>query len=279
MTKLQKKLFIVIAILLVVVLSLLGSMSLAKNIEPNQLNVQYKTLKDTKIPASMNDVSIVYFTDLQFGKFENRKRANQLFEKIEHLDPDILIFGGDLFDDSWNKNQSDIDYITKKLSKISAPLGKFAILGEKDDSNKDIVQSIWNQSQFEVLNNETISLSNKQEEGITLSTLSNTTDVNKISTSNKQYNLLITHMPDTLTNEELANKSISLGICGHSHGTQVSFPLLGGYKTIDGAKQLNRSHLRRLSFPYIISTGVGCTHVNLRFMATPEIYYFMLQNK
>lgn len=86
-------------------------------------------------------------------------------------------------------------------------------------------------------------------------------------------------MPDTLTNEELSTKSISLALCGHSHGNQITIPIFGGYKSIDGAKSLNRSHAKRLAFPYIISSGVGCTHVNLRFMAKPEIYYFMLQSK
>ena len=74
MTKLQKQMFIIIAILFAIVLSMLGSLKIAKNVEPEQLSVQYKTLKDEKIPSSMNDVSIVYFTDVQYGKFENKKR-------------------------------------------------------------------------------------------------------------------------------------------------------------------------------------------------------------
>ena len=279
MTKLQKKMFIVIGILFCVVLSLIVSMNIAKNIEPNQLKVQYKTLQDSNIPKSMNDVSIAYFTDLQFGKFETKKRATVLFDQLEHLDPDILIFGGDLFDTSSSLSQDDVDYLTNKLSKIHAPLGKFAVLGEKDEQNNDTVRMILNAAQFEILENETITLSNKQNESITLSALSNNPDMNKLSTTSKQYNLLITHMPDTLTNEALSSKSISLALCGHSHGTQVTFPFLGGYKTINGAKTINRSHEKKLSFNYIISTGVGCTHTNLRFMATPEIYYFMLQNK
>lgn len=48
MTNLQKKMFIVIAILFAIVLSMLGSLTFAQKIEPNQLNVQYKTLKDEK---------------------------------------------------------------------------------------------------------------------------------------------------------------------------------------------------------------------------------------
>ena len=191
MTKLQKQMFIIIGILFVIVFSMAASISIAKNVEPDKLIVQYKTLQDTKIPESMNDVSIVYFTDLQYGKFENKKRANKLFDKIEHLDPDILIFGGDLFDETCQMNQEDMDYITNKLSKMHAPLGKFCVLGEKDDANNDVVRSILNQAQFEILENETILLSNKKEEGITLSALSNIPDPSKISTSDKQYNLLL----------------------------------------------------------------------------------------
>lgn len=279
MTNLQKKMFIIILILFAIVFSMLGSLTFAKKIEPNQLNIQYQTLKDAKIPKSMNDVSIVYFTDLQYGKFENKERANKLFDTIQHLDPDILIFGGDLFDTSCEMTQKDRTYITKKLSAIHAPLGKFCVLGEKDEANNDVVRSILTQSQFEILENKTILLTNEQDDGITLSALSSQPKINKISTSNEQYNLLISHMPDAITNEELSTKSISLALCGHSHGTQITFPVLGGYKSINGSKLLNRSHAKKLSFPYIISTGVGCTHTNLRFMAKPEVYYFMLQNK
>ena len=279
MTNLQKKMFIIILILFAIVFSMLGSLTFAKKIEPNQLNIQYQTLKDAKIPKSMNDISIVYFTDLQYGKFENKERANKLFDTIQHLDPDILIFGGDLFDTSCEMTQKDRTYITKKLSSIHAPLGKFCVLGEKDEANNDVVRSILTQSQFEILENKTILLTNEQDDGITLSALSSQPKINKISTSNEQYNLLISHIPDVITNEELSTKSISLALCGHSHGTQITFPVLGGYKSINGSKLLNRSHAKKLSFPYIISTGVGCTHTNLRFMAKPEVYYFMLQNK
>ena len=103
------------------------------------------------------------------------------------------------------------------MSNINAPLGKFCVLGEKDEANNDIVRSILNQSQFEILENETILLSNQKSDGITLSALSNTPDPSKITAADTQYNLLITHMPDTLTNEELSTKSISLALFVHSH--------------------------------------------------------------
>ena len=46
--------FIIIGILFVIVFSMAASISIAKNVEPDNLIVQYKTLQDTKIPESMN---------------------------------------------------------------------------------------------------------------------------------------------------------------------------------------------------------------------------------
>lgn len=62
--------------------------------------------------------------------------------------------------------QEDIDYITNKLSKMYVPLGKFCVLGEKDDANSDVVRSILNQAQFEILENETILLTNKKRKAL-----------------------------------------------------------------------------------------------------------------
>ena len=279
MTKIQKKLLGIIGILFLIILSMVVSFTIAQNIEPNQLNVVYKTLQDEKIPISMNDVSIVYFTDLQYGKYETKKRVDQVFEQIDHLNPDIILFGGDLIDTTCSCSQEDQDYLIKKLSSIKAPLGKFCVLGEKDSAQAEFVQSIYTNAQFEILDNKTLVLSNNTNDSITLSALSNTPDVNALQTSNKQYNLLFTHMPDTLLKEDLSQKNISYALCGHSHGTQITFPVLGAYKTYDGATELNRAHQKKLSFPYTISSGIGCTHTNMRFMAKPEIYYFMLQHK
>lgn len=276
MTKMQKKLFAIVIVLFIVVLNMLVGVQIAKN-EPNQLKVRYQTLSSSKIPESMKDVSILYFTDLQFGKFETQDRAKKVFEQIKELDPDIVIFGGDLIDENYDLSQKNMAFLIKYLSKIKAPLGKFCVLGEKD---ADTAKTIYNQSEFEILDNKTIKLFNHTKEYISLTSLSeNTKEYSFMPTSSDTYNLLVTHMPDNLNADELLNYPIDFALCGHSHGTQVTAPILGAYRSVDGAKEINRNKQKKLSFSYIISSGIGCTHVNLRLKSTPEIYYFTLQHK
>ncbi len=272
----QKKLLAIVVVLFIIVLNMLVGIQIAQN-EPNQLKVRYQTLSSTKIPESMKDVSIVYFTDLQFGKFETQSRAKKVFEQIQDLDPDIVIFGGDLIDENYDISQKNMAFLIKYLSKIKAPLGKFCVLGEKDS---DTSKTIYKQSEFEILDNKSIKLFNHTKSYISLTGLSSDTkNYSFMPTSSDTYNMLITHMPDNLTADELSTYPVDFALCGHSHGTQLTAPFLGACKSVDGAKEINRNKEKNLSFSYIISTGVGCTHVNLRLKAVPEIYYFTLQHK
>ncbi len=272
----QRKLFAIVIVLFIIVLNMLVGVEVAKN-EPNQLKVRYQVLSSSKIPESMKDVSILYFTDLQFGKFETQERAKKVFEQIKELDPDIVVFGGDLIDENYDLSQKNMAFLIKYLSKVKAPLGKFYVLGEKD---ADTAKTIYKQSEFEVLDNKTIKLFNHTKEYISLTGLSeNTKAYSFMPTSSDTYNLLVTHMPDNLNADELLNYPIDFALCGHSHGTQVTAPILGAYRSVDGAKEVNRNKQKKLSFSYIISSGIGCTHVNLRLKSTPEIYYFTLQHK
>ena len=95
-TNLQKKLIILLSILVGIMVSITFSLYRAIYVNPNNLNVIYQTLQDEAIPTSLNDVSILYFTDLEFGEFQNQERTENLFNTIYDLAPDVVIFGGDL---------------------------------------------------------------------------------------------------------------------------------------------------------------------------------------
>ena len=91
MQRWQQRLLAIIIVLLVIVLGFDVSLYHAIQYEPSELAVNYRNIKDDKIPTSMNDVSILYFTDLQYGKFEDKERCDRVFAKIKELNPDILI--------------------------------------------------------------------------------------------------------------------------------------------------------------------------------------------
>ena len=74
-------------------------------INPDQLYVRYQSVEDTKISQDIGVVSMVYFTDVQYGKFQDDARMEKLIHTIQDLDPGIVIFGGDLYDDAYTPSR------------------------------------------------------------------------------------------------------------------------------------------------------------------------------
>ncbi len=284
MTKFQKYALIIVSILLVISLTMDVALFRAIYINPNRVQVNYETLSSTLIPESMDDVTILYFTDLQYGEYENQKRVENLFDEINDLHPDIVIFGGDLMDTNTEESDETKAFLVSMLQSIDAPLGKFAVYGEKDllnDTRKQAVKDIYKEGQVELLHNKKVSISNYSTSNIRLVGLTSSKGIDSSfkDISGSTYNLLVTHKPDTLADEDLASKSVSFALTGHSHGTQISYPITGGYKDVDGATTINRKKKKNLSFDYLISSGAGNTNVNARLNATPEIVYFTLSHK
>lgn len=280
MKNLRKKLLIIVVALILVSCILNIILYRSFNVSPKKLKVNTIELKNKRIPQTMNGVSILYFTDLQFGEFQTKKRCEALFKTIHNLHPDVLIFGGDLFDIDHTITEEDKTMMIEFFSSIEAPLGKYAILGENDTIEQDSIQWIYSQSQCELLVDTPIKITNQSDEGIQFvgMSLQPNYDIPLASFKNSTYNLLVVHQPDALLDSYLKLAPIDLALAGHSHGTQLMFPIYGGYKTMEGAMNLNRSKHQETGFEYIISSGVGCTNINARLNAPSEIYYFILQS-
>ncbi len=278
MTKLQKRLLVVISILTAFMVFVASSLFMAFMINPDQLYVHYQSVEDTKISQDVGVVSMVYFTDLQYGEFESDARMEKLIDTIRDLDPNIVVFGGDLYDDSYTPSEESNQKLIQYFNQIEAPLGKFCVLGEKDQDEvrAQAVQYILNNSSFEILSNTSVHLLNC----IRLTGLSTTPDYSVLSANaSQEYNIVVSHYPDVLLDQSLQSASISLALAGHSHGTQLTYPWIGGYRSVDGATSLNRAQSVNLPFQTILSAGVGCTKVNARLNADPEIHYFLFSYK
>lgn len=280
MTKLQKILFSVVAILTLVMMTICFSFYKAIYIEPDEIKINYQLIKNNKIPTQMYDVSIAYLTDLEYGPFENKERTDVLFAQLNALHPDVLVFGGDLFASDFEISEEAKQQMIDRLNSVDAPLGKFAVLGEQDLISEDrlnLVNDIYHQSQIEVLNNTHRMIGNYSASGIELIGLNPEANYESAlsGVGENTYNLLVSHYADPFCSDYLKHASISLAIAGNSHGTQIMFPLFGGYRLWPGNETLNRADGQNLPFPYLISSGTGCIKVNARLNSTPEIIYFI----
>lgn len=56
----------------------------------------------------------------------------RIVDKVNALNPDIILFGGDFVKGHRKKSLADMNEIALALKKISAPIGVYAVLGNHD---------------------------------------------------------------------------------------------------------------------------------------------------
>lgn len=134
----------------------------ARFIEPNLLVVRRLSFQAQGIAA---DCRVVFFTDTHFGEDKSVDSAKQLADRINRLEPDLVIFGGDLLDNyARDREQLDLELLRQQLSNIEAPGGKYAVWGNHDWSGgaARIYQEFMESCGFRVLKNESLLLEEYQ---------------------------------------------------------------------------------------------------------------------
>ncbi|MGI5959573.1 MAG: metallophosphoesterase [Massiliimalia sp.] len=248
----------------------------ARYIEPSQLIVRSVSIE---IRQEISPFRAAFFTDTHFGKYYDSKNAQKIAEKINELHPDMVLFGGDLWD-NYARDQEilDLEEIREAFSQIEAPQGKFAVLGNHDRGGGAIriYEEFLESCGFQVLKNETVELS---QLGISITGyddyLLGYTEPSEYTVSDDSFHLLLSHEPIAIQNIETDQDHLMLS--GHTHGGQVRLPLitqqilppgsgnfLKGYYT--GEEIAPGSPLQ-----LYVSSGVGMTKYPFRLGNMPEI--------
>ncbi len=284
-----KRLLKTVSVLIIIALVLAGIFFYSIFVSVENLTVSYHTVQSEKIPADMNDIQIAFITDLEYNHFMNKDRLTKMIHKINEVNPDIVLFGGDIFDLplTYVPNDATKQEVSQLLKTIQAPLGKFAVLGEQDNVDKNVksmVTDILKTSDFELLNNRSIRLRNGSQASITLigldSLVGGTIDINKAfsNVNQEEFNILMTHCPDTIQLEDLPKTNIDLMFAGHSHGSQIYIPLLGALSSDEGAQKYNHGKHTVNQTILHVSNGMGTTAMDMRLFSPPQMLVYRLRS-
>lgn len=284
-----KRLLKTVSVLIIIALVLAGIFFYSIFVSVENLTVSYHTVQSEKIPADMNDIQIAFITDLEYNHFMNKDRLTKMIHKINEVNPDIVLFGGDIFDLplTYVPNDATKQEVSQLLKTIQAPLGKFAVLGEQDNVDKNVksmVTDILKTSDFELLNNRSIRLRNGSQASITLigldSLIGGTIDINKAfsNVNQEEFNILMTHCPDTIQLEDLPKTNIDLMFAGHSHGSQIYIPLLGALSSDEGAQKYNHGKHTVNQTVLHVSNGMGTTAMDMRLFSPPQMLVYRLRS-
>ncbi|MDG1571039.1 metallophosphoesterase [Robiginitalea sp. M366] len=86
-------------------------------------NLEFKDL-----PEAFHNYTITQISDVHSGSFDNRKKIEYGVDLINRQESDVLFFTGDMV----NNKASEMQPWTELFSRLSAPDGKYSILGNHD---------------------------------------------------------------------------------------------------------------------------------------------------
>ena len=195
----------------------------SRYIEPERLVVKEITVETD---MDIKECRVLFFTDTHFGMLYDEAHAEDIVEMINDRNADIVIFGGDLFDNyARDKEILDLEYLQKELSGIEAKAGKYAVFGNHDYGGGAIriYEEFMNDCGFLVLDDETVFLEQFNMEIIGFDDyLLGRTDSDFYCIQGDSFHLMATHEP--VISGFIEGSGEGLILSGHTHGGQISVP-------------------------------------------------------
>jgi predicted MPP superfamily phosphohydrolase len=275
-----------ILIVLAMIVGLCGFVALdATQFAPTRFSTRYVELSSADIPEDLSGMNILYFSDLDYGTFMKEQRLQTLIDKINSLSPDVIIFGGDLYNTEANMSEADNAVLTKAFASLKADYGKFAVYGDSDDRSADMlasVNAIYTASGFEVLNNKAVTLHKKSSASISLAGLDNCVngkpDVTGLysTLSRDSYVIAVAHTPDSALT--VPADITDYFLAGHSHGGQIYYFFGALYQPAGAEQYLRGKQTISDAFTLDITNGVGTKIKDVRLLSNAEVVMYQLKH-
>ena len=218
------------------------------------------------------DYRIALVSDIHLGVFVGAVHIRKMVEKINSLNPDIVVIAGDIFngDNALLEDSSRLKEISKEFCKLKAKEGVFAVAGNHDPkTNNKPFKYFMKDAGIRILNNDAMLLSEINLIGRADDTHNVRTEITDIlpkADSDKPI-VVIDHKPENIPDS--AKHDVDLVLCGHTHKGQL-FPvtiltrLANGKDCFYGYHKHGKTHS-------IITSGVGFFELPVRLGSSNEI--------
>ena len=234
--------------------------------------VKSETIKvDKKIEKP---IKIAMISDLHLGTFFGNGQLEKLNKIIEEEKPDAIVIAGDIMDDDMvmykKRNMGET------LSKLSAPLGVYATMGNHDRDAQEIVDEVKKAGIIPLFDesvelNKDVTLVGRKDRSVSRDRL-DTADLLKSVNLNKTI-VLVDHQPDAI--DYHSTLPINVQLSGHTHHGQI-WPInyiTERIYTLDyGYKKINNKH-------FFTSAGYGFWGPPFKTTARSEVWIITIEGK
>lgn len=230
------------------------------------------------LPGLRAPVRITQLTDLHFGPFLREGSLRSWAEAAMATKPDVIVITGDFVDQI---QVGSLEPLVDGLAGLHAPLGVWGSWGNHDldryRHDLGILADALERAGVRMLRNDSARLRADLHMVGVDDWLSGTPDMNRSlqNVDSGAAKILLNHNPDLLP--DLTAGAVSLALCGHTHGGQVRFPVVGAPMT---ASVYGRRFLEGwvdAPVPAYVSRGLGTSLLPIRLLCPPEIAVFDLR--
>ena len=217
------------------------------------------------LPPALAGLRIGLITDTHYSSFTSLAFIEQAVSLLQREAPDLVVLGGDYVT---LRNRRYIGESATPFARLSAPHGVFGVLGNHDDDVE--VPKVLRRAGVTVINDARLRLSVRGET-VDLLGLDYWTrrpaDITRLARGRAPFTVLLAHDPRRLY--EAAALRLPLVLSGHTHGGQVSLPVVGApaARKFPVAAGVGRQD----SSTIFVSRGVGTVLLPCRISCPPEV--------
>jgi predicted MPP superfamily phosphohydrolase len=226
-------------------------------------------LEGRRLPAPL---TIAFASDFHAGPTTDPGLFDELAAQLRQSRPDVLLLGGDYvcFD------AHNVAQLGRFLASCAAPLGTYAVIGNHDIWNgRDEIEAALRGAGVELLVNRNLALPAPFDMvsvcGID-DPWTGQPSIAKAFAHAREVRVFVTHAPDGLWH--LAGERYDVGFAGHTHAGQVAWadgqPVRQPNGPLSGKYYYGRYEIDG-NGPLLVSSGIGCSGVPLRWNTRPEL--------
>jgi len=254
-----------------------------KLVEPEWLKFHPVECKLFHQPAGV-PIRLLHLSDFHASPAVPKRLIEQAIDMGLAAKPDLICITGDFITDG---DPFEVGWMERQLRRVSSAAPSFATLGNHDGGpwahrwgglpTTEAIAKLVTSSGLSLLQNKTIEFQGK-DRGIQLVGLGDLwagefEPTQAFPAPSAIQNIVLSNNPDT--KDLLGDYSWDLMLSGHTHGGQLSLPLIGtpfapvrDHRYVEGLKPWNNRQIH-------VTTGVGSLY-GVRFNCRPEVSLLLL---
>ena len=260
-----------------------SGLSYSHFIEPRWIKRTFYDLKSRKWPDSHRPLKVAVAADIHVGCPSVRlEDVSRTVDQLNAMNADcILLLGDFMISGVLLGKKVGAAQIGRALSKLNAPLGVFAVLGNHDwwEDGPGMWEAL-EKAGIQVLENDAVKVQREGQGAFWVAGLADDTTrkpdltktLRKVDTNDPV--VLMTHDPATFLD---GSDVPVVTLAGHTHGGQVAAPFWGAM-VVPGRAPLKYAygHIVEEGRDLIVSSGIGTSILPIRFNQRPEIIHLNL---